>query len=547
MTSGFRIGFQCSSKLSSLPQNMGSTHCSPEEVDRYIATEVASGGLRLARQDEYVHISPIGLIPKPHQPGKFRLIVDLSSPAGGSVNDGIPAELCSLTYMSLDQAVQAVACHGVGALMAKLDLQSAYRHVPVYPDDQHLLAIRWRDSVFCDRALPFGLRSAPKLFTAVADALAWAMRCEGVHSPLHYLDDFFFSSAASSSECARALEIAVPLCHKLGLPVAPSKVVGPTTSLVFLGIHIDSVFQQVSLPGDKCSRLLAALSSWSDKRSASKRQLQSLLGHLNHASSVVRPGRPFLRNLIDTMKRLQQPHHKSRLPAECRADILWWHFFVSTWNGKAFFPGPSRDTIISDASGSWGCGAFLQSSGEWFHLAWPASWDGVPIQVKELVPVVLGATLWGHRGHGGVLHVLCDNMSVVNCVRGGSSKDPRLAHLLRILALGQALGQFDIRITHIAGRRNVAADALSRNNLMCYFSLCPQAPRVPFPIPPQLETLVLDRSASWMSGPWIEQLRSCLLRAFPQGQDLPTPLLRKGTSLSASGRDSPPSQCRSGH
>ena len=54
----------------------------------------------------------------------------------------------------------------------KLDLKDAYRMVPVHPDDQHLLGISWRDGIYVDRALPFGLRSAPKLFSTVADALA---------------------------------------------------------------------------------------------------------------------------------------------------------------------------------------------------------------------------------------------------------------------------------------------------------------------------------------------------------------------------------------
>ena len=124
---------------------------------------------------------------------------------------------------------------------------------------------------FCDRALPFGLRSAPKLFTAVADGLSWALHCEGIANLLHYLDDFFFWSEAGSSDCANALSIAVPLCGRLGLPVAPQKVVGPTTSIVFLGILFDSVRQEIRLPEDKLARLRTELRTWGDRRAASKR------------------------------------------------------------------------------------------------------------------------------------------------------------------------------------------------------------------------------------------------------------------------------------
>ena len=105
--------------------------------------------------------NPIGIIPKPHQPGKFRLIVDLSAPPAFSVNDGTLAEECSLEYVSVDQAARLVSKCGRGALMAKIDLQSAYRHVLVHPKDQNLLGIEWGGKVYQDQALPFGLRSAP--------------------------------------------------------------------------------------------------------------------------------------------------------------------------------------------------------------------------------------------------------------------------------------------------------------------------------------------------------------------------------------------------
>ena len=54
--------------------------------------------------------------------------------------------------------------------MAKFDLKSAYRNVPVHPDDRGLLGMLWDDQLYVDSTLPFGLRSAPKIFNALADA-----------------------------------------------------------------------------------------------------------------------------------------------------------------------------------------------------------------------------------------------------------------------------------------------------------------------------------------------------------------------------------------
>ena len=349
---GFRIGFSRSSSLRIPQTNFQSVARNPSVVDKYIESELSTG--RLAHPIVLTaRRNPIGIIPKPLQPGKFRLIVDLSSPLGGSVNDGIDRNLCSLQYTSVDQAARLVAACGRGALMAKTDLCSAYRQVPVHRDDQHLLGIEWRGQTYIDKALPFGLRSAPKIFTAVADSLAWALHCSGVSNSVHYLDDFLFWGPPGSASCGEALTIATSLCARLGLPVSPSKTVGPTTCLTFLGIEMDSGTQQLRLPAAKLMRLRATLDQWKKKRSASKHELQVLLGLLGHAATVVRPGRTFTRQLIELSKRPRLPAQKVRLNLDCRADLEWWSNFIVSWNGVALFPGlPAGPTVVSDASGS---------------------------------------------------------------------------------------------------------------------------------------------------------------------------------------------------
>lgn len=134
---------------------------------------------------ESIHISPIGVIPKKNKPGKWRLIVDLSSPACASVNDGISHELSSMSYPSVDHLVQLVLNVGRGAWLVKADIKEAYRMVPIHPEDQPLLGIKWDNAVFVDRTLPFGLRSAPKIFSAVADAIQWILVHHGVSKCLH--------------------------------------------------------------------------------------------------------------------------------------------------------------------------------------------------------------------------------------------------------------------------------------------------------------------------------------------------------------------------
>ena len=101
--------------------------------------------------------------------------MDLSSPAGFSTNDGISQELSSLKYTSVDHLACLINLVGRGALLVKADIKEAYQMIPVHPHDQHLLGVRWNDSYYVDRILPFGLRSAPKIFSTVADALQWML------------------------------------------------------------------------------------------------------------------------------------------------------------------------------------------------------------------------------------------------------------------------------------------------------------------------------------------------------------------------------------
>ena len=86
------------------------------------------------------HISHFGIIPKRNTPNKWRLIVDLSHRSGHSVNDGIPKSLCSLSYVTVDTAISHILSIGPGAPLAKINIEHAFRLLPVHPANHHLLA-----------------------------------------------------------------------------------------------------------------------------------------------------------------------------------------------------------------------------------------------------------------------------------------------------------------------------------------------------------------------------------------------------------------------
>ena len=106
----------------------------------------------------------------------------------------------------------------------------------MHSTDRHMLGMRWNGSIYIDTCLPFGLRSAPKLFNLLADMLAWIAGQNGVSFLLHYLDDFLTIGPSSSLTFQRNLEVLTQICNYLGVPLAFEKVEGPSNVLSFLGI-----------------------------------------------------------------------------------------------------------------------------------------------------------------------------------------------------------------------------------------------------------------------------------------------------------------------
>jgi len=255
LSQGFRVGFDRQGpELKSACGNHPSASVKQQVVSEYIADEVQAGrlvGPVSPVVSPVIMVSPIGLVPKAHQVDKWRMIVDLSHPLGHSVNAGISEELASLSYARVDDAVQIIQHLGMGTQLIKVDLKSAYRHVPVHPQDQHLLGISWLGKIYVDRALPFRLRSAPKIFSAVVDMMVWALHCAGIKHMIHYLDDFLFFVMPGTSQGASILSLVLQVFDSLGVPVAAHKTEGPATAVTFLGILIDTQSGQLRLPPEK--------------------------------------------------------------------------------------------------------------------------------------------------------------------------------------------------------------------------------------------------------------------------------------------------------
>ena len=80
------------------------------------------------------------------------------------------------------------------------------------------------------------------------------------------------------------------------------------------------------------------LPKWPFKKSATKTELQSLIGELAFVCKCVRPGRLFLSRLLDTHRSLRRPHHRIKLTADFKKHLRWWLCFLRVYNGVSFMP-----------------------------------------------------------------------------------------------------------------------------------------------------------------------------------------------------------------
>ena len=171
-----------------------------------------------------------------------------------------------------------------------------------------------------DKVLPFGLRSAPLIFTAVADALQWIMENKGVHPIFHYLT----LGPPLSPQCQHNLEGIIHSCKSTSTSLEEDKCEGPSTIISFLGMELDSHEMAIRLPADKLERLRQLLTDWKGRKAGKKREPLSLISYLQHASKAVRQGHSFLRRLIALSTAVNKLDNFVRLNVSARSDIQWW-------------------------------------------------------------------------------------------------------------------------------------------------------------------------------------------------------------------------------
>ena len=436
--------------------------------------------------------SPMGCFQKKRS-SKYRVIHDLSYPPGSSINDFINIENYRMHYLSLDDVVSHIQTLGHRSLLAKLDLEDAFKFIPVCEEDWPLLGYTFSFTdpstqsqtklYFYDKVLQFGCRSSPKLFSDFAIAANLVMKRNGVTYSDQYLDDFITVGPPGSLICKKNLDIMTSTCQELGFKVNPDKVVQPTTCLEFLGIVLDTEKMEMRISDVRMTEILSELQQWMFMKKATKRQLLSLIGKLIFVCRVVRPGRIFVQRLIDLSKTARYLHHKVCLTKDALLDIEWWIRFLPSWNGKSVFYNTQwTDSdvmhLYTDASNV-ALGAYFH--GQWFVVPFVgcyATFSLLSINWRELCAVALAVATWGSQWQGQRIVMHCDNMCVVECINHGASRSPDLMRLIRNMFYVCAQYGVEVTARYVNTHCNDIADSLSRLQFDRFYSCAPSADQI---------------------------------------------------------------------
>ena len=391
---------------------------------------------------------------EPKKDGGYRLIVDLRH-----VNDHLISQPCKYeTLKDLQHIIQA------SDWMISADLQDGYYHVGVHPEHRRFLTTSINGTLVRFCALPFGLSTAPRVFTKFMRPVVASLRRDGVRM-LQYLDDSLFLHQ-DRNELQRLAARIDGLFQSLGLLRKPTKGCWiPTRCLKHLGIEIDTARRLFLVPPEKRATVMGASASLlryatSHRRWVSVRKLANLCGLVISLSVAMPMARTVTRSLYDAIGTKTSWADDVRLCQQALRDLRWLAELPQDACDKSIFRPLPLATVHTDASDS-GWGAVLN------QLVPAQGFFNAPQQVqhitaKELSAVFNALVEFRQQLTNKPVRIVTDNMSVRAVLNKGCSTSPHLMGIYRkILDLCLQRGillQAEYLPTHL----NVQADYLSR-------------------------------------------------------------------------------------
>ena len=251
--------------------------------------------------------------------------------------------------------------------MISIDLKDAYLSVPIRERDRKYLRFTWGDNMYEFQCLPFGLSTAPRVFTKLLKPVMALLRQRGIRSMI-FLDDILLMAGSEQSLECQSQEV-LSLLRLLGFRInwIKSQLL-PTHKLVYLGFTINTILMTLTLPEERLQKILKGCQSALHKNRVSVRDLSRLIGMMSATMLAVLPAPLHYRELqklkIRAQKMTQSFETMVLLNKESKAELGWWITMLNRWNGRPILPLAPDLVIETDASLlGWGAATDKMSTG----------------------------------------------------------------------------------------------------------------------------------------------------------------------------------------
>ena len=511
LTQAFKYGWDMSILPNPDPRDSSKNHQSaydhPDTVRQYIQEELSYGtliGPVPKNLPFYLPRSPLATVEKPGYPGKRRCVTDCSQRRDGElhgINNWIPAqahrgEEYKIHLPRVQEIVQCIEfCKkkypGSRIVMFKYDFSRFYRQLYVDPGQTIYLVIEWEGNIYIDRVFSFGNRGACMEAQSTSDAVCWvyrtqlqpapdrpnsglACRCRGPclcgdNFGVAYVDDCICVCPEEHSQFLFEQFGNMAKSLTLKLSQTAGHICPPSPQCTALGILFNLDTNTISLPADKLEKIADLVHSWLQRKTALRKDLDSLCGKLLHAAGVVPPGRLHLARMLETKRRADKNPGPVVLDKDFHLDLEWWDRCLTGWNGTSYIQFNNHGDIAVDASSrGWlgsspGIGGYNYSNNTYFATGVPATMQRWDICDLELLAILIAHRLWGDDWLGCRVGMLTDNEATRLFINNGKSRSPLRLQMGRLITQVQFKKHFRIEIDRISTSDNKLADYLSRS------------------------------------------------------------------------------------
>ena len=381
-------------------------------LDQMLSELILKRAIREIPHDSRAFFSRVFLVPKKN--GKMRLVIDLSL-----LNQWLA---CPTFKMDHAQVVRDALSPGMWA--TSIDLSDAYLHIPVHEAFWPYLVFQVGNRRFQFLVLPFGLNTAPRVFSDVMKVIKRWARLLGMLL-FQYLDDWLQLNLCRSSLAHQTSQL-IHKCEELGLLVNLEKSeIVPLQEIVFLGDLLDFHSGFIFPTRDRFESIQTKIDKVTRSESASLRALQSLMGSITATEKIVPFGRFHARALQALIV-----HHVSRsvpqatqltLSLQVLQDLLWWSDTDHVFRGLSMSTAIPDLQVQTDASTT-GWGVSFQGSVLSGH--WSPEDAKLHINVLEMKAVLLACQRLTYHFRSKCVLFLIDNQTVVSYLKnqGGHAR-----------------------------------------------------------------------------------------------------------------------------